>query len=177
MENWTMQWKITEAEFVNGDWEPGKQLECSEDIEGAKTDPHRDCIPAISSEAEKAFEPYCETPGHFILQYYRLYPDGHRDDGEWKMRSHTQQPHSKECAYDGFGQELYVGDKVVFAASRWTGDYILYSGEVVGWTDKMVKVRALDGATNSDKPAGMEYQPLIGKVQSRKPDKIFKIPK
>lgn len=83
---------------------------------------------------------------------------------------------TKEVAYDGFHQELHIGDIVVFAASRWTGDYILYKGIVRGWSDKMVKIEAIDGATNSDKPAGMEYKPLVGgKISSRKPDKIYKL--
>ncbi len=83
--------------------------------------------------------------------------------------------HTKECAYDGFGNELHVDDEVVFAVSRWTGDYILYKGKVVGWTEKMVKILGTDGATNSDKPAGMEYTKIIGRVANRKPDKIYKL--
>ena len=83
--------------------------------------------------------------------------------------------HTKECAYDGFGNELHVDDEVVIAVSRWTGDYILYKGKVVGWTEKMVKILCTDGATNSDKPAGMEYTPIIGRVANRKPDKIYKL--
>ena len=82
---------------------------------------------------------------------------------------------TKEHAYDGFHQELHVGDTVVVAVSRWTGDYILYKGIVRGWTEKTVKVEMIDGATNSDKPAGMEYTRIVGKVTNRKPDKIYKI--
>lgn len=82
---------------------------------------------------------------------------------------------TKECAYDGFGNELHVGDKVAFAVSRWTGDYIMYKGIVRGWSEKMLKIEGTDGATNSDKPAGMEYTPIIGRVSNRKPDKVLKI--
>ena len=35
---------------------------------------------------------------------------------------------TKDCAFDAFGSELHVGDKVVVAVSRWTGDYILCKG-------------------------------------------------
>ena len=86
---------------------------------------------------------------------------------------------TKECAYDAFGTELKIGDKVVFAASRWTGDYILCKGTVVGWTQKMVKIECTAGATNSDKPADEKGKTSIhpvGKIQNRKPDKMFKIP-
>lgn len=86
-----------------------------------------------------------------------------------------QKQHTKECAYDGFGNELHKDDIVVFAASRWTGDYIMYTGIVRGWTDKMLLIEGIAGATNSDKPAGMEYTPIIGRVSKRKPDKCLKI--
>ena len=88
---------------------------------------------------------------------------------------HTQKLHTKECAYDGFGNELHIGDEVVFAASRWTGDYVLYKGKVVGWSEKMVKILGTSGITNSDKPAGQEYTPIIGRESNRKPDKILKL--
>lgn len=91
------------------------------------------------------------------------------------MEIRKQKPHTKECAYDGFGNELYVGDKVAFAASRWTGDYIMYIGIVRGWSEKMLRIEGLSGATNSDKPAGMEYTPIIGRISNRKPDKCLKI--
>lgn len=32
---------------------------------------------------------------------------------------------TKDCAFDAFGSELHVGDKVAVVVSRWTGDYIL----------------------------------------------------
>lgn len=82
---------------------------------------------------------------------------------------------TKECAYDAFGNELKIGDKVAFAVSRWTGDYIMCVGTVVGWSQKMVKVQCTDGATNSDKPAvGYPGNP-VGHTASRKPDKIIKL--
>lgn len=87
----------------------------------------------------------------------------------------VQVRNTKEHAYDGFHQELHVGDTVIVAVSRWTGDYILYKGIVRGWTEKMVKVEMIDGATNSDKPAGMECTHIVGNVSNRKPDKIYKI--
>lgn len=91
------------------------------------------------------------------------------------MEIQGQKPHTKECAYDGFGNELHVGDVVAFAASRWTGDYIMYTGIVRGWSDKMLRVEGITGATNSDKPAGMEYTKIIGRISNRKPDKCLKI--
>jgi hypothetical protein len=91
------------------------------------------------------------------------------------MQKHEQKPNTKECAYDGFGNELHEGDIVAFAASRWTGDYIMYTGIVLGWSEKMLRVEGIAGATNSDKPAGMEYTPIIGRVSNRKPDKCLKI--
>ncbi len=60
---------------------------------------------------------------------------------------------TKECAYDGFGNELHIGDKVAFAVSRWQGDYIMYIGIIRGWSEKMLKIEGIAGATNSDKPA------------------------
>ena len=39
------------------------------------------------------------------------------------MQKHEQKPNTKECAYDGFGNELHEGDNVAFDASRGTGDY------------------------------------------------------
>ena len=84
-------------------------------------------------------------------------------------------PNTKECAYDGFGNELHEGDTVAVAVSRWTGDYIMYTGIIRGWSEKMLRVEITAGATNSDKPAGMEYTKIIGKVTNRKPDKCIKI--
>jgi len=81
---------------------------------------------------------------------------------------------TKECAYDAFGNKLSVGDRIAFAVSRWTGDYIMCKGTVVGWTRKLVKVQCTDGATNSDKPAAKYHSP-IGRTASRKPDKILKL--
>ncbi|MBR4591454.1 hypothetical protein [uncultured Methanobrevibacter sp.] len=82
---------------------------------------------------------------------------------------------TKEYAYDGFGTELREGDLVAFAVSRWTGDYIIYKGIIRGWTEKMLKIEGIAGATNSDKPAGIEYNPIIGRISNRKPDKVIKI--
>lgn len=82
---------------------------------------------------------------------------------------------TKECAYDGFGNELHEGYVVAVAVSRWTGDYIMYTGIIRGWTEKMLRVELVAGATNSDKPAGMEYNKIIGKITNRKPDKCIKI--
>ena len=43
-----------------------------------------------------------------------------------------QHDNEKNCAYDAFGNELHVNDKVAVAVSRWTGDYVMCKGIVTG---------------------------------------------
>ena len=86
---------------------------------------------------------------------------------------------TKDCAFDAFGSEFHVGDKVVVAVSRWTGDYILCKGEVTGWSTCRVKIKIIDGAINSVKPANDTRLPwnskLYNKETSRLMDKIIKL--
>lgn len=170
-------WRIAKAMLINGVWEGYDIVQTSEDLNGQ-------CVSgpdtkSIREQALKEFQKYEGKPGHYILEFYTINED-HIRVREWSLaESHTQLEHKDwkgdGCAYDGFGNELHVGDKVLVAVSRWTGDYILYKGIVRGWSNKTVKVECYTGATNSDKPAGMEYSKIIGKITNRKPDKLCKI--
>lgn len=67
-----------------------------------------------------------------------------------------QHDNEKNCAYDAFGNELHVNDKVAVAVSRWTGDYVMCKGIVTGWTKSRVKIKITEGAINSVKPADVK---------------------
>jgi hypothetical protein len=79
---------------------------------------------------------------------------------------------TSKLGYDGFGQELQVGDNVVLATSRWTGDYCLMIGKVVSFTKKTTTVEIIEVSYNSDKPVADTY---IGCTRRCKPDKLMKL--
>lgn len=89
---------------------------------------------------------------------------------------------TETVAYDSFGNELVVGDRVVCSIPRYSrsgnnnGVNILCRGTVVELTRKGVKVEITDVQTNTNiKYIENFASHIIGTIQQLKSDKIYKI--
>lgn len=87
---------------------------------------------------------------------------------------------TETVAYDSFGNELVVGDRVVCSIPRYTygnsGTFILCKGTIIEWTKKGVKVEITEVQTNTNiKYIENWASTMIGTIQQLKSDKIYKI--
>ena len=87
------------------------------------------------------------------------------------------------CAYDCFGEDIFVGDYVscVFLISlgSWKNKHriIIAKGKVTGWTTKRIDVEIKEILNNTDFPEDPAtlIKCSIGDIVKIKPDKICKL--